>query len=110
MLLLIIDMQRDFLEPGGFGHMLRNDVMRLTSAVDPCRRLLGYAQAVGMKVIHTREGHRPDLSDLYPYKGARPAGCGKDGNDDGKVVALIGTAGPRGRIMVRGEVGHKIIP
>jgi nicotinamidase-related amidase len=61
--LLIIDMQRDFLEPGGFGEALGNDVSKLQAAVGPCKDVLGKARELGMLVIHTREGHRPDLTD-----------------------------------------------
>src|SRR6202049_3597301 len=66
--LVIIDMQRDFLEPGGFGAALGNDVSRLQAAVDPCREVLAASRRVGMLVIHTREGHRPDLTDAPPHK------------------------------------------
>jgi nicotinamidase-related amidase len=61
--LVIIDMQRDFLEAGGFGETLGNDVSRLAAAVEPCRRVLAAARDRGMLVVHTREGHRPDLTD-----------------------------------------------
>ena len=61
--LIIIDMQRDFLEPGGFGETLGNDVSRLMAAVEPCRAVLDAARRRGVLVIHTREGHRPDLSE-----------------------------------------------
>jgi nicotinamidase-related amidase len=99
--LLIIDMQRDFLEPGGFGEALGNDVSKLQRAVEPCQKLLASARKLGMLVIHTREGHRSDLADLHPNKYQR-RGSKKD--------VVIGTLGPLGRIMVRGEEGHDIIP
>ncbi|HEX2734365.1 MAG TPA: isochorismatase family cysteine hydrolase [Polyangiaceae bacterium] len=97
--LIIIDMQRDFLLPGGFGETLGNDVSRLTPAIAPCRSLLGGARAKGMLVIHTREGHRPDLSDAHPAKILR-----------GAPSMRIGDPGPMGRILVRGEPGQDIIP
>jgi nicotinamidase-related amidase len=96
--LVIIDMQRDFLEPGGFGAALGNDVMRLQSAVAPCRAVLAAARAHGVLVIHTREGHRPDLTDAPPHKVER-----------GDPAMRIGAPGPMGRILVRGEPGHDII-
>jgi nicotinamidase-related amidase len=97
--LVIIDMQRDFLEPGGFGAALGNDVSRLQAAVDPCRAVLDAARQHGVLVIHTREGHRPDLSDAPPHKVQR-----------GDPKNRIGATGPMGRILVRGEPGHDIIP
>jgi nicotinamidase-related amidase len=97
--LVIIDMQRDFLEAGGFGAVLGNDVSLLRRTIAPSQRLLEQARAAGLTVIHTREGHRPDLADLPPTKKAR-----------GKLPAGIGDAGPMGRILVRGEDGHDIIP
>jgi nicotinamidase-related amidase len=97
--LLIIDMQRDFLEPGGFGESLGNDVSLLRSTIAPNRRLLQAWREAGLLVIHTREGHRPDLADLPPAKKVR-----------GKSTVTIGDAGPMGRILVRGESGHDIIP
>jgi nicotinamidase-related amidase len=97
--LLIIDMQRDFLEPGGFGEMLGNDVSQLRRTIEPNRKLLAAWRAAGLTVLHTREGHRPDLSDLPPAKKVR--GHGK---------RRIGDPGPMGRILVRGEPGHDIIP
>ncbi len=97
--LLIIDMQRDFLEPGGFGEMLGNDVSKLRSTIEPNRRLLNAWRAAGLFVLHTREGHRADLTDLPPSKWRR-------GNGD----IRIGDAGPLGRILTRGEQGHDIIP
>ena len=97
--LLLIDMQRDFLEPGGFGASLGNDVGRLRTAVGPCREALRLARERGMLVIHTREGHRADLSDAPPAKVAR-----------GTPARRIGDAGPLGRVLVRGEPGHEIVP
>ncbi|GJD47311.1 Peroxyureidoacrylate/ureidoacrylate amidohydrolase RutB [Methylobacterium crusticola] len=97
--LIIIDMQRDFLEPGGFGETLGNDVSRLAAAVPPCRAVLDAARAAGLLVIHTREGHRPDLSDAPPAKLER-----------GAPTARIGAPGPMGRILIRGEPGHAIVP
>ncbi len=97
--LVIIDMQRDFLEPGGFGEALGNDVSLLRRTIAPTRALLAAARAAGMLVIHTREGHRPDLGDLPPAKKRR-----------GKFPVTIGDPGPMGRILVRGEIGHDIIP
>jgi nicotinamidase-related amidase len=97
--LIIIDMQRDFLQPGGFGAALGNDVGRLAGTIAPTQRMLAAARAAGMLVIHTREGHRPDLADLPPAKHRR-----------GKGSLRIGDRGPMGRILVRGEPGHDIIP
>ena len=97
--LVIIDMQRDFLEPGGFGESLGNDVSRLGAAVAPCRLLLTSARENGLLVIHTREGHRPDLSDAPRAKVER-----------GAPNLRIGAPGPMGRILIRGEAGHDIVP
>jgi nicotinamidase-related amidase len=97
--LVIIDMQRDFVQPGGFGEALGNDIWLLRSTIDPTRRVLSAAREIGMLVIHTREGHRPDLSDCPPSKLVR-----------GRAAKRIGDPGPMGRILVRGEVGHDIIP
>jgi biuret amidohydrolase len=97
--LVIIDMQRDFLEPGGFGAALGNDVSRLQLAVAPCRDVLAAARRRGMLVIHTREGHRADLTDAPPLKLNR-----------GDPARRIGAPGPMGRILIRGEPGHDIIP
>jgi biuret amidohydrolase len=97
--LIIIDMQRDFLEPGGFGETLGNDVSRLAAAVAPCRAVLDAARRRGMAVIHTREGHLPDLSDAPKAK-----------LDRGAPSLRIGEPGPMGRILIRGERGHDIIP
>jgi nicotinamidase-related amidase len=96
--LLIIDMQRDFLEPGGFGAALGNDVTKLASAVGPCQAMLKAARAADLLVVHTREGHLPDLSDAPVAKLRR-----------GKPSLRIGDPGPMGRILIRGESGHDII-
>ncbi|HEY2343873.1 MAG TPA: cysteine hydrolase family protein, partial [Chthoniobacteraceae bacterium] len=69
--LLIIDMQRDFLEPGGFGEMLGNDVSQLRRTIEPNKKLLAAWRAAGLQVLHTREGHRPDLACLPPAKKVR---------------------------------------
>ena len=97
--LLIIDMQRDFMEPGGFGETLGNDVSQLARAVKPIGAVLKAARDTGMLVIHTREGHLPDLSDAPPAKVER-----------GAPSLRIGDPGPMGRILIRGEAGHDIIP
>jgi nicotinamidase-related amidase len=96
--LLVIDMQRDFLEPGGFGAMLGNDVRLLRRAVTPTRRVLDAFRTRELAVLHTREGHRPDLGDCPPSKRAR-----------GRLAVGIGDVGPMGRILVRGEPGHAIV-
>ncbi|HEX7481362.1 MAG TPA: cysteine hydrolase [Polyangiales bacterium] len=96
--IVMIDMQRDFLEPGGFGESLGNDVSLLNAAVAPCRALLDAARSRGMLVVHTREGHRPDLSDAPPAKVER-----------GAPSLRIGAPGPMGRILIRGEAGHDLI-
>lgn len=96
--LVIIDMQRDFLEPGGFGETLGNDVGLLAPTIPVVGEVLGAARELGITVIHTREGHRPDLTDCPPAKRAR-----------GNPTLAIGDAGPRGRILIRGEEGHDII-
>lgn len=96
--LVIIDMQRDFLEPGGFGEALGNDVSQLRKTVAPLRDLLGAARDAGITVIHTREGHRPDMTDAPRAKVER-----------GAHSMRIGDRGPMGRILIRGEAGHDII-
>jgi len=95
--LVVIDMQRDFVLPGGFGEKLGNDTSLLLAAVEPTLRVLQQARDIGMLVIHTREGHRPDLSDCPPAKLTRGG------------QTFIGEEGPMGRILVRGEQGHDII-
>jgi nicotinamidase-related amidase len=96
--LLVIDMQRDFVDPGGFGEQLGNDVSKLRRVIPPLQRLLAAMREAGLTVIHTREGHRPDLSDCPPSKIAR-----------GRLSCGIGDVGPMGRILVRGSHGHGII-
>ena len=97
--LMIIDMQRDFLEPGGFGATLGNDVSLLRAIVPTLQRLLTAARRCGMTVIHTREGHEPSLADCPNSKLRR-----------GQPKLRIGDVGPLGRVLVRGEPGHAIIP
>lgn len=89
-------------QPGGFGESLGNDVALLQRAVQPCKALLEAARRRNLLVIHTREGHRKELSNLHPFKLQRPGAP-----SDSKV---IGKAGPKGRILVQGEPGHDIIP
>lgn len=97
--LVVIDMQRDFVEPGGFGASLGNDVTRLQAAIEPIARLLAAWRRRGWPVLHTRECHRPDLSDCPPAK-----------RDRGQPALRIGDPGPMGRLLVAGERGAEIIP
>lgn len=97
--LVIIDMQRDFIEPGGFGETLGNDVSLLAAIVPACQAVLQAWRAAGGLVVHTREAHRPDLSDCPPAKRLR-----------GNPALRIGDQGPMGRILVAGEPGNQIIP
>jgi nicotinamidase-related amidase len=96
--LLVIDMQRDFVDPGGFGELLGNDVTPLRRIVPPLQQLVAAWRERGLFLIHTREGHRPDLSDCPPSKRAR-----------GGLAVGIGDQGPMGRVLVRGERGHDIV-
>jgi nicotinamidase-related amidase len=96
--LIVIDMQRDFVEPGGFGETLGNDVGLLRAVIPPLQTVLAATRAAGLTVIHTREGHLPDLSDCPPAKLGR-----------GNPTLRIGDLGPKGRILIRGEYGHDII-
>lgn len=96
--LIVIDMQRDFLEPGGFGEALGNEISHLTAAIAPTRRLLDAFRARKLPVIHTREAHLPDLSDCPLAKRRR-----------GRGALHIGDDGPMGRILVDGEPGSAII-
>ena len=97
--LVIIDMQRDFIEPGGFGETLGNDVSLLEAIVPACQAVLAAWRAAGGQVVHTRESHRADLSDCPPAKRNR-----------GNPSLRIGDEGPMGRILVAGEPGNQIIP
>jgi len=97
--LIIIDMQRDFVEPGGFGASLGNDVSRLGAIVPTVARLLAGFRRAGLPVIHTRECHKPDLSDLPDAKRNR-----------GTPDLRIGDPGPMGRLLVAGEAGADIVP
>ncbi|MCV3206960.1 cysteine hydrolase [Mesorhizobium sp. YC-39] len=96
--LIVIDMQRDFAEPGGFGASLGNDVSRVVAIVPAVKRLIEGFRAAGLPVIHTMECHRPDLSDLPPAK-----------RDRGNPSIRIGDAGPMGRVLIAGEPGTRIL-
>jgi nicotinamidase-related amidase len=97
--IVLIDFQRDFMEPGGFGETLGNDVSLLAKAIKPAKALLTWARKLGMLIVHTREGHRPDMADAPPAKVER-----------GAPSMRIGDPGAMGRILIRGEAGHDIIP
>ena len=97
--LVVIDMQRDFAEPGGFGDALGNDVSRLSAIIPATARLIALARRQGWTLVHTREAHKPDLSDCPVSKIAR-----------GNAPVRIGEEGPMGRLLVRGEPGNAIVP
>ena len=97
--LVVIDMQRDFVEPGGFGASLGNDVRRLHGAIAPIASLLAAWRARGWPIVHTREAHKADLSNCPPAKRQR-----------GNPSLRIGDAGPMGRLLISGEPGADIIP
>ncbi len=97
--LIVIDMQRDFIEPGGFGSSLGNDVTLLQAIVPTTRRLIDGCRAAGLTIVHTREAHKPDLSDCPEAKRRR-----------GKPGLRIGDPGPMGRILISGEPGNDFVP
>jgi len=97
--LIVIDMQRDFLEPGGFGDALGNDVSRLQAIVPNLKTLLNHCRQLGLPIFHTIEAHQPDLSDCPPAKRLR-----------GNTSPTIGDRGSMGRILILGEPGNAIIP
>ena len=96
--LVIIDMQRDFIEPGGFGAALGNDVSRLTPIIPAVAKLLSAFRELGLTVVHTKECHRPDLADCPPAKRSR-----------GDCALRIGDEGPMGRILIEGEPGNDFV-
>ncbi len=96
--LIVIDMQRDFVEPGGFGEALGKDVKLLQALIPTAKKLLQLCRKAGLTIVHTRESHRPDLSDCPPAK-----------RDRGSPKQRIGDAGPMGRILVRGQPGNDIV-
>ncbi|MCD2173873.1 cysteine hydrolase family protein [Rhizobium sp. C4] len=97
--LIVIDMQRDFVEPGGFGETLGNDVTRLQAIIPATAALIAGFRKAGLTVVHTRECHRPDLADCPPAK-----------KDRGNPKLRIGDPGPMGRILISGEPGADIVP
>lgn len=97
--LMVIDMQRDFIEPGGFGASLGNDVTPLQAIVPTVAKLIAAFRLRGLMVIHTKETHRPDLSDCPLAKRRR-----------GDAEIAIGDTGPMGRILIAGEPGNDIVP
>ena len=97
--LVVIDMQRDFIEPGGFGAVLGNDVSRLTAIIPSVAALISLFRGQKLPVLHTREAHRPDLSDCPPAKRLR-----------GAPGLRIGDEGAMGRILIAGEPGNQIVP
>ncbi|MBB5751060.1 cysteine hydrolase family protein [Prosthecomicrobium pneumaticum] len=98
--LVIIDMQTDFLKADGYCDLMGLDIGLTSASIEPTRRLLERMRALGFTIIHTREGHRPDLTDLNDNKRWRSA----------RIGAEIGTPGPCGRVLTRGEPGWDIVP
>lgn len=98
--LIVIDMQRDFCSPGGYAQQAGIDIAPMQAVVPQVQRLLAAARAASLMVVHTREGHLPNLSDCSPAKLSRSVAVG----------APIGSPGPLGRLLVRGEQGHDFVP
>lgn len=96
--LILIDLQRDFVEPGGFGSALGNDVIPLQQIIPTVKKLLDVARQLGLVIIHTREAHKQDLSDCPPAKRLR-----------GQCSIKIGDVGPMGRLLIDGEPGNNIV-
>ncbi|MDR3371720.1 isochorismatase family cysteine hydrolase [Rhodoferax sp.] len=97
--MLVIDMQRDFCSPGGYAQLLGLDISRIQAVVGKVGQLLLAARTAGLMVVHTREGHLPDLSDCPPSKLQRSIAAG----------AAIGSVGPMGRLLIQGEYGHDFV-
>ncbi|MEM8623602.1 MAG: isochorismatase family cysteine hydrolase [Pseudomonadota bacterium] len=98
--LIVIDMQRDFCAADGYVAQIGEDVGPLTACITPIRRCLDAARTVGMRVVYTRQGYRPDLADLPSWRKAKAARYG----------SVVGQQGPLGRVLIRGEPGFEIVP
>lgn len=97
--LIVIDMQRDFCSPGGYADQAGMDISRMQAVVGTVQSLLQAARAAGLLVVHTREGHPPDMGDCSPAKLQRSVEAG----------APIGCLGPMGRLLIQGEYGHDFV-